>query len=187
MSTTHWASRTERKGVVNLYHVTQKRDRSLAALVQSGTCVGRTCTDAGQGLDHHPLVLEGAAGRLQDGEENLTEKHLRTRGEKTSGAGTFPSRAEAILTSSAPAPLYLDLHLQVNLEVGQQGEKDGQRELKHLGHGGDAVFGQSHAQVLLDGVDEHLVGAEHGPGALQHREQQLQGDDLGAQLVGSAG
>lgn len=94
---------------------------------------------------------------------------------------------EAISTSSAPAPLYLNLHLQVNLEVGQQGEEDGQRELKHLGHGGDAVFGQCHAQVLLDGVDEHLVGAEHGPGALQHREQQLQRDDLGAQLVGSAG
>lgn len=82
--------------------------------------------------------------------------------------------------------LYLNLHLQVDLEVGQQGEEDGQWELKDLRHRGDAVFGQRHAQILFDGVDEHLMGAKHWPGALQHREQQLQGDNLGPQLMGSA-
>lgn len=30
------------------------------------------------------------------------------------------------------------------------------------------------------------MGAKHWPGALQHREQQLQGDNLGPQLMGSA-
>lgn len=30
--------------------------------------------------------------------------------------------------------LYLNLHLQVDLEVREQGEEDGQRELKHLRH-----------------------------------------------------
>lgn len=71
----------------------------------------------------------------------------------------------------------------MDLEVGQQGEKDGQRELKDLRHGGDAVFGQRHAQILFDGVDKHLMGAKHWPGALQHRQQQLQGDNLGPQLM----
>lgn len=70
--------------------------------------------------------------------------------------------------------------------MGQQGEEDGQRELKDLRHGGDAIFGQRHAQILFDGVDKHLMGAKHRPGALQHGEQQLQGDDLGPQLVRSA-
>lgn len=82
--------------------------------------------------------------------------------------------------------LYLNLHLQVDLEVGEQGEEDSQWELKDLGHRGDAILGQSHAQILFDGVDEHLVSAKHRPGALQHRQQQLQGDNLGPQLVGPA-
>lgn len=79
---------------------------------------------------------------------------------------------------------YLDLHLQVDLEVGEQREEDGQRELEDLRHGGDSVLGQRHAQVLLDGVHEHLVSPEHRAGALKHGEQQLQGHDLGPQLMG---
>lgn len=74
----------------------------------------------------------------------------------------------------------------MDLEVGQQGEEDGQRELEDLRYGGDAIFGQRHAEILFDGVDKHLMGAKHWPGALQHREQQLQGDNLGPQLVRSA-
>lgn len=62
---------------------------------------------------------------------------------------------------------YLDLHLEVGFEVGQECEEDGQREFEDLGDGGDAVFGQRHAKVLLDGVDEHLVGLEDGAGVLQ--------------------
>ena len=64
------------------------------------------------------------------------------------------------------------------LEVRQQGEEDGQRQLEDFGYGGDAVLGQCHAQVLLDGVDEHLVGLEDRPGVLQDGEQQLQGEHL---------
>lgn len=66
----------------------------------------------------------------------------------------------------------------MDFEVGEQGEEDGERQFEDLGHRGDAVFRQRHAQVLFDSVDEHLVGAEHRPGALQHGEQQLQGNYL---------
>lgn len=66
----------------------------------------------------------------------------------------------------------------MDLEVGEQCEEDGQRQLEHLGHRRHAVFGQSHAQVLLDGVHKHLVGAKDGTGPLQHGEQQLEGNDL---------
>lgn len=62
----------------------------------------------------------------------------------------------------------------MGFEVGQECEEDGQGELEDLGDGGDAVFGQRHTQVLLDGVDEHLVGLEDGPCILQDGEQQLQ-------------
>lgn len=80
--------------------------------------------------------------------------------------------------------LHLDLHLEVRLEVGQQREKDGKGELEDLRHGRDPVLGQGHAKVLLDGVDEHLVGLEDGPGVLKDGQEQLEGQDLGAQLVG---
>lgn len=79
---------------------------------------------------------------------------------------------------------HLNLHLEMSFEVGQQGEEDGQRELKDFGDGGDAVFGQCHTQVLLNGVDEHLVGLEDGPCVLQDGQQQLQREHLGAQLMG---
>ena len=41
-------------------------------------CLHSTCTDAREGLNDHPLVLEGAGGRLQDGQKDLPEKHLET-------------------------------------------------------------------------------------------------------------
>lgn len=70
--------------------------------------------------------------------------------------------------------------------MGEQGEEDSQRELKHLRNRGDAIFRECHAQILFDGVDEHLMGAKHWPSTLQHRQQQLQGDNLGPQLMGPA-
>lgn len=73
----------------------------------------------------------------------------------------------------------------MRLEVGQQGEENGEGEFKDLRHGGHSILGQGHAQVLLDGVYEHLVGLENGPGVLQDGQQQLEGQDLGSQLVGS--
>lgn len=74
--------------------------------------------------------------------------------------------------------LYLNLHLEVGLEVGQESEEDGERELKDLRHRGDSVFGQGHTQVLFDGVDEHFIRFENGPGVLQDGQQQLEGQDL---------
>ena len=82
---------------------------------------------------------------------------------------------------------HLDLFLEVLFEVGQQGEEDGQAELEHLRHRGRPVLGERHAQVLLDGRDEHVVGGEHVTGRLQDRQQQLQRQHLGAQLVRSGG
>lgn len=79
------------------------------------------------------------------------------------------------------------MHLEMCLEVGQKGEEDGQRQLEHFGDGGDTVFRQRYAQVLLDGVDEHLIGFEDGPSVLQDGQEELQREDLGPQLVGSAG
>lgn len=77
------------------------------------------------------------------------------------------------------------MHLEMRLEVGQEGEENGQRQLEHFGDGGDAVFRQRYAQVLLDGVDEHLIGFEDGPSILQDGQEELQREDLGPQLVGS--
>lgn len=88
------------------------------------------------------------------------------------------------MTEEQPKVRYLDLHLEVGLEVGEEGEEDGQREREDLGDRGDAVLGQRHTQVLLDGVDEHLVGLEDGPSVLQDGQQQLEGQHLGAQLMG---
>lgn len=82
---------------------------------------------------------------------------------------------------------YLDLHLEVDFEVGEQGEEDGQGELEDLGHGGDSVLGERHAQVLFDGVDKHLVRAEDGARTLQDGEQQLQRHHLRAQLMRPGG
>lgn len=79
---------------------------------------------------------------------------------------------------------YLDLHLEVRLKMREQSEENGERELEDLRHGGDAILGQGHTQVLLDGVYEHLVGLEDGSGVLQDGEQQLEGQDLRSQLVG---
>lgn len=70
------------------------------------------------------------------------------------------------------------------LEVGEQSEENGEWEFEDLRHRGDSIFGQGHTQVLLDGIDEHLIGLEDGPGILQDGQEQLEGQDLGSQLVG---
>lgn len=80
--------------------------------------------------------------------------------------------------------LYLDLHLEVRLEVGEQSEENGERQFEDLRHRGDSVLGQGHTQVLLDGVDEHLISLENGPGVLQDGQEQLEGQDLRSQLMG---
>jgi hypothetical protein len=94
------------------------------------------------------------------------------------------SAANPFATEEQPKVRYLDLHLEVGLEVGEESEEDGERELKDFRDRGDTVLRQCHTQVLLDGVDEHLVGLEDGPSILQYGQEQLEGQYLGAQLVG---
>ena len=79
---------------------------------------------------------------------------------------------------------YLYLHLQVHFKVWKKSKKNSERELKDIRHWRDAVLGQRHTEVLLDCVDEHLVSPEDWAGVLQHGQEELQGDHLGAQLVG---
>ena len=67
----------------------------------------------------------------------------------------------------------LNLHLEVRFERRQQCEKDGQREFKHSRHTGDAILRESNAEVLLDGVDEEVIGSEHGARVLQNGEEEL--------------
>lgn len=69
------------------------------------------------------------------------------------------------------------------LEAVEEGEEDGQRQLKDLRHRTDPVLGQGHAEVLLDGVDEHVVGAKDWARVLQDGEKQLQGQDFAAEFV----
>lgn len=68
--------------------------------------------------------------------------------------------------------------------MGEQSEENGEWEFEDLRHRGDSIFGQGHTEVLFDGVDEHLIRLEDGPSVLQDGEEQLQGQDLGAQLMG---
>lgn len=79
--------------------------------------------------------------------------------------------------------LYLNLHLEMRLEVGEQSEENGQREFEDLRHRGDSILRQGHTQILLYGVDEHLIGLEDGPSILQNGQQQLEGQDLRSQLM----
>lgn len=78
---------------------------------------------------------------------------------------------------------HLDLHLQVHLEIRQQRQKNGQRQFEHLRNGTDAVLRQCDAQILLDGRDEHVVGTKYGTGVLEDGEEELEGEDLGAEFV----
>ena len=64
--------------------------------------------------------------------------------------------------------VYLNLHLEVDLEGLEEREKDGERELHHLRNTGHPVLRQRHTQVLLHRSDEHflrLEGLRGGKGA----------------------
>ena len=52
---------------------------------------------------------------------------------------------------------HLDLHFEMFPEVLQESEEKGERELENLRNSGNAVLGQRHAKVLLNGADEHVV------------------------------
>ena len=51
----------------------------------------------------------------------------------------------------------LDLHFEMFPEVLQESEEKGERKLEDLGNGGNSIFRQRHAKILLDGADEHVV------------------------------
>lgn len=72
----------------------------------------------------------------------------------------------------------------MGLKVGEQSKEDGEGELKDFRHRGHAVLRQRHAQILLNGIYEHLVGLEDGPGVLKDGQQQLERQHLRSQLMG---
>ena len=47
----------------------------------------------------------------------------------------------------------------------------------------NAFLDRATHRYSLDGIDEHVVGSEHGAGALQYGEKELQRQDLGAQFM----
>lgn len=49
----------------------------------------------------------------------------------------------------------------MHLEIFKQRQEDRQRQLEDLRDGRYAILGQGDTEVLLDGVDEHCVVAEH--------------------------
>lgn len=55
----------------------------------------------------------------------------------------------------------------------QEGKENGQREFKHLWYSTNAILGEGHAQVLLDGIDEHLISSEDWPSVLEDGEEKL--------------
>ena len=47
------------------------------------------------------------------------------------------------------------------------------------------ILGESYTQVLLDGIDKHVIGAEHRASILEDGQEKLEGQDLAAKLMGS--
>ena len=62
----------------------------------------------------------------------------------------------------------LNLYLEMMFEVSEECDEDSEGQFKHFVFRTRSVLTQSHAQVLFDGVDEQLIGAEHGARVLQY-------------------
>ena len=56
----------------------------------------------------------------------------------------------------------------MRFEGGEEGEKDAERELKHLGDTRHPVLAQSNTEVLLDGRYENIVRTENWTRVLQY-------------------
>lgn len=56
------------------------------------------------------------------------------------------------------------------LERGEEGEEDGEAHFKDLRDAGHSVLGERHAEELLDGRDEDVVGTEDGTRVLENGE-----------------
>lgn len=55
--------------------------------------------------------------------------------------------------------------------------------MKHFGDGRDAILAEGDTEVLLDGSDEGVIGAEHLASILHYGKQHLQREDLGPQFM----
>lgn len=69
---------------------------------------------------------------------------------------------------------YLNLNLEMSLEIGEECNKDGKGEMKYFGDGGDAVLAEGDTQVLFDGCDEGIIGPEHLACIHHYGQQHLQ-------------
>lgn len=52
--------------------------------------------------------------------------------------------------------------------------------MKHFGDRRDAILAEGYTEVLLDGCDEGVIGAEHLASILHYGKQHLQREDLGS-------
>lgn len=82
---------------------------------------------------------------------------------------------------------YLYLHFEMSFEVGEQCHKYGEWEMKDLRDGRHTILAESHTQVLFDGRDEGLIGAENTARILDNWQQHLQRQNLGPKLMRSVG
>ena len=77
-------------------------------------------------------------------------------------------------------------YLEVGGQNGEEQEEDAQREVGDLRVGVQRVGAEGEHQVLFDGAHKHVACLEDAARVLQQVQQQLQGQDLGAQGSGRA-
>ena len=56
------------------------------------------------------------------------------------------------------------------LERGEKRQEDREAHFKDLGDAGHSVLGERHAEELLDGGDEDVIGTEDGTRVLENGE-----------------
>lgn len=78
---------------------------------------------------------------------------------------------------------YLNLHLQVHLELWQECKKYCKWEFKYFRDRGHTILGESYTQVLLDGCHKHFIGSEYWTSILEDWQQQMEGQNLRTQLM----
>lgn len=63
---------------------------------------------------------------------------------------------------------YLDLHLQMCLEVWQQSKEYRKRQLKNFWNRWDSIFWECNTQILLNSINKHLICSENRSCILQN-------------------
>ena len=79
--------------------------------------------------------------------------------------------------------MYLNLHLQVSLEGGEEHEEDVEGEFKHLRDTGDSILAKSNTQVLFDGRYEEVICSENRSRVLKDGKEEFQREYLGAEFM----